>query len=247
MTQAMHHRTSGLTFDPRTKLAMLLAANLLMVVHADVRVEAVMAALLLTPLFLSGATRTGLRLGGLYAALLAVEWWAGSVMAVDGAGAAASDAVQAVGVLAAGMRMMTPCLIAGTVAFRTTSVSEFTCAMRRMRVPESVVVPCMVVVRFFPTIAHDYRRIREAMALRGIARGRFAPLRHPVASLEHVLTPLLMNAAFVARDLSVAALTKGLGIRGERTCMTPIRMRRHDWIAMAACAAPFALAWGGAL
>ena len=48
--------------------------------------------------------------------------------------------------------MMMPCFITGAYAFSTTRVSEFVCALRRMRVPESVAIPCMVVIRFFPTI-----------------------------------------------------------------------------------------------
>ncbi|KFI50739.1 cobalt ABC transporter permease [Bifidobacterium biavatii DSM 23969] len=151
------------------------------------------------------------------------------------------------GLLSVGIRMMMPCLITGAYAFTTTSISEFVCAMRRMRVPEAIVIPCMVVIRFFPTIAHDYRQIRNAMALRGIAAGRFALVRHPVQSLEFIIVPLLMNATFVSRDLSVAALTKGLGIAGEHTCMTTIRMHWFDWAYMAMCTAPLALAIGGVL
>jgi len=60
------------------------------------------------------------------------------------------------------------------------------------------------------------------MALRGLASGRLALLRHPAQSLEFVLVPLLMNATIVSRDLSVAALTKGLGRPGRHTCITEI-------------------------
>lgn len=112
--------------------------------------------------------------------------------------------------------MMMPCFITGAYAFSTTRVSEFVCALRRMRVPESVVI------RFFLTIGRDYRRTRDAMALRGLVSGRLALLRHPAQSLEFVLVPLLMNATIVSHDLSVAALTKGLGRPGRHTCITEI-------------------------
>ena len=108
-----------------------------------------------------------------------------------------------------GVTMMLPCFITGAYTFTTTSASAFICAMRRMRVPEAVVIPCVVVIRFFPTIAEDYRQIRNAMALRGIAPGGWGLVRHPAQSLEYILIPLLMNATNVAQDLSVAALTKG--------------------------------------
>ena len=115
-----------------------------------------------------------------------------------------------------------------------------------MRIPETIVIPCVVCIRFFPTIHDDYHQIRDAMALRGIAQGTFALLRHPAQSLEYILMPLLMNATGVAQDLSVAALTKGIGIRGPYTCHTEIRMHGIDWAWMVICTVPLALGIGGA-
>ncbi|MBT1161408.1 energy-coupling factor transporter transmembrane component T [Bifidobacterium sp. SO1] len=258
---------SGVRLDPRTKLYLLLLANLLLFFHVDTRGEAIMVALFLLPLFVAGRWRNGLRLAVLYFALLALGLWSDTVT-LDGTGGgsggsligmmngsandggATSFAVttgHVAGLLSVGIRMMMPCLITGAYTFTTTSISEFVCAMRRMRVPEAIVIPCVVVIRFFPTIAYDYRQIRNAMALRGIAAGRFALMRHPVQSLEFIIVPLLMNATFVSRDLSVAALTKGLGVAGEHTCMTVIRMRWFDWTFMAVCTVPLALAIGGVL
>ncbi|AUE01096.1 cobalt ABC transporter permease [Bifidobacterium breve] len=113
--------------------------------------------------------------------------------------------------------------------------------MRRMHVPEAVVIPCVVVIRFFPTIAEDYRQIRNAMALRGISSGGWGIVRHPTQSLEYILIPLLMNATNVAQDLSVAALTKGPGREGEHTSHTKIRMTVIDWLVMIVVTVPLAL------
>ena len=267
--------SSARRLDPRAKLYLLLIANLLLFFHVDTRGEVIVVALLLLPLFVAGRWRAGLRLTIVYVLLLALGLWSDTVTmtgtgsgggsligaisagssdtAAAGGGTAAAPTTAFVtaghvaGLLSVGIRMMMPCLISGAYAFTTTTISEFVCAMRRMRVPEAVVIPCMVVIRFFPTVVHDYRQIRNAMAMRGIAAGRFALVRHPVQSLEFILVPLLMNATIVSRDLSVAALTKGLGIAGEHTCMTTIRMRWFDWGYMAVCTVPLALAIGGVL
>ena len=77
--------------------------------------------------------------------------------------------------IAVGIRMLLPCLITGAFAFTTTSPGEFTAALRRMHVPEAVIIPCIVVIRFFPTLREDYRHIRNAMgAARHTLRRRFA-------------------------------------------------------------------------
>lgn len=107
-----------------------------------------------------------------------------------------------------------------------------------LNLPESIIIPCAVVVRFFPTVGEDYRHIRAAMALRGIAAGRGALLRHPVQSLEYILMPLLMNSNNVAQDLSAAALTKGIGLPGRHTCMTELRLTAWDFLYPALCTLP---------
>ena len=142
-----------------------------------------------------------------------------------------------VSALAVGVTMMLPCFITGAYAFTTT----FARRDAAHHVPEAAVIPCVVVIRFFPTIAEDYRQIRNAMDLRGIASGGWGIVRHPAQSLEYILIPLLMNATNVAQDLSVAALTKGLGCEGEHTSHTKIRMTVIDWLVMIVVTVPLAL------
>lgn len=144
-----------------------------------------------------------------------------------------------------GIRMMLPCIITGAYAFSTTTVGELTSALRRMHVPESVIIPCAVVVRFFPTVQEDYHQIHNAMALRGIAEGKGALLLHPMQSLEYILMPLLMNGNNVAQDLSVAALTKGISLPGTHTCMTELHLTVWDFIYPALCTLP--LLWKGGI
>lgn len=175
--------------------------------------------------------RAGMRLSVLYFGLLAVD-----LFVVPRAGE--SVLLNLLSLVSVGVRMMLPCIITGAYAFSTTTVGELTAALRRMHLPESIIIPCAVVVRFFPTVGEDYRHIRAAMALRGIAAGRGALLRHPVQSLEYILMPLLMNSNNVAQDLSAAALTKGIGLPGRHTCMTELRLTVWDFLYPALCTLP---------
>ena len=182
----------------------------------------VMVVLFLLPLLAAARWRTALNFGVTYAVLTAL-----GMLDPDALGLPWLHVVSA---LAVGVTMMLPCFITGAYTFTTTSASAFICAMRRMRVPEAVVIPCVVVIRFFPTIAEDYRLVR-----------------HPAQSLEYILIPLLMNATNVAQDLSVAALTKGLGREGEHTSRTLIRMTVVDWLVMIVVTLPLALDIAGVI
>ena len=237
--------------DPCAKLYLLLLANLLLLFHVGTAAEAATTALCLLLFFLytQGGKPMLAALGhvaqrgfvvclvvwaALYFGLLAVD-----IFVVPRAGEGVL--LNLLSLVSVGARMMLPCIITGAYAFSTTTIGELTAALRRMHVPESVIIPCAVVVRFFPTVGEDYRQIRAAMALRGIAEGRGALLLHPMQSLEYVLMPLLMNSNNVAQDLSAAALTKGIGLPGRHTCMTELRLTVWDFLYPALCTLP--LVW----
>jgi energy-coupling factor transport system permease protein len=227
-----------LKLDPRTKLFFLLLANGVIFFHVNLLTEILIAVLLLLLLIFAGQWKKGIRLGGGYLLLFFI-----SSISSD-----YSDGVLATVVgMAYTLRIMMPCFMAGTYAFATTAVSEFLCALRKMHLPESVIIPFAVVIRFFPTIVEDYRQIRAAMQFRGIAVGNAALLRHPLQTMEYILIPLLMNANNVADDLSVAAITKGIGIQGEHTCAAVIGIQLKDIVAGAIMLTPYVLYFLGAL
>lgn len=226
--------------DPRTKLYLLFLSNLLLFFHTGIMVEIAFTSLVLLLYIFSNRRKTGIRLAILYAVLTCVE--AFLIPHVS-----EGILLNLLSMFAVGFRMILPCIITGAYAFSTTSMGEFVAAMRSMHIPESVVIPCAVVIRFFPTLKQDYRMIRDAMALRGITDGKGTLLFHPIRSLEYILMPLLMNASNVAQELSVAALTKGIGLEGRHTCMNPIHMQRYDYVCMFLCTVPFLVKGAGVL
>ena len=205
-----------LHFDPRVKLAMLVVANMMMFLHVG---------------SYAGKIALGMGMLACYAMCLGVDWLAAAV-------ADAAPWLHVPGALAAGGAMMLPCLIAGMSAFATTPPGELVAALRRLHLPDAVVIPAIVLLRFFPTIARDYRMIRCSMRLRGINVGGWAMLCHPMRSLEYVLVPLLMNAANAAHDLTVSALTKGLGRRRATSSSAMLHMQAIDWAMLALCCLP---------
>lgn len=224
-----------MALDPRAKLYLLLLANLLLFFHVDTATEAVMMALFLLPMFPAGRGKSALRFLAIYTVLLGMDLLLIPV--------AQGFVLNLVSLLSVGIRMMLPCLVTGAYAFTTTTPGELFCALRRMHLPEGPIITIAVVIRYFPTVWEDCRQICNAMVMRGIHVGP----RHPAQSLEYVLVPLLMNGNTVAQDLSVAALTKGLGLPGRHTSMTEIALRPADWAYMLLCTLPLGMYLGGVL
>ena len=225
--------------DPRAKLYLLLLSNLTLFLHVSLRAEILLVILLLFLFFLSGKLKSGIRMTIIYSALVGIDFFVIPV--------AEGLLLNFLSMLSVGIRMMLPCIISCAYAFSTTTVGEMVCGLRKLKVPECIIIPCVTVVRFFPTIAEDYRQIRSAMAFRGIAIGNVALLRHPAQSLEYILMPLLMNSNNVAQDLSVAAMTKGISLPGQHTSMIELKMTPFDVLYMLTCTIPFILFLGGVL
>lgn len=123
---------------------------------------------------------------------------------------------------------MLPVVIVGAYISGTTKVSEIICSLRRLHVPQWIVIPTSVLFRFFPTVRNDYRQIRKAMKFRGIATTTGDMVRHPVRTMEFIYVPLLSNATNVASDLASAALTRGLTDPGPKTSLVRVRFTPAD-------------------
>lgn len=225
--------------DPRTKLFFLFLANLLLFFHVPIRIEMIIVYLFLFPLTFSKQKQMGLHLFLFYTLLVAIDYLVVPI--------ATGIVLNFIGFLTSGIRMIMPCIISGAYAFSTTSPQEFISVLRKMHIPEQIIIPIIVVIRYFPTLKEDYTQIRYAMSLRGIAIGNMTFLRHPIEMLEYILIPLLMSSNTVAQDLSVAALTKGIGIQTKHTCMTTIQMTTIDYTYILVCSVPFLLYLGGIL
>lgn len=218
------HRTT-LVLDPRTKLAVLATANALVFLSTSFVLEVVLMVASLGLMASGGRGRTAAKLVCLFVALVAVE--ALIVPRLDGF---AAGLVMFIAVL---MRKIMPCLVLGLWILATTEVGAFLEAMRRMRVPENVVVPLSVAFRYFPTLRDEWGSIRDAMRMRGIG-----------LSFSHVMVPVMLSAATVSDELSAAALTRGIDRPGPHTSMARVGIGRADRAVMAVCLVGIATAFG---
>ena len=105
----------------------------------------------------------------------------------------------------------------------TTSVSEFVAAMDKMHITKKFTVPISVMFRFFPTIAEEYKNVRNAMILRGVET-----LRNPMKMLEYRMVPFLMSVVSIGNDLSASALTRALDAPTPRTNVCHIGFTWRD-------------------
>lgn len=226
----------GLLLDPRTKLLMLITVTSLMLSTGNGGVmnlvKPVLSALPFALLLSEGKWKTAAKYLLLYGVCFAFERLA--LYRMTGLAAFLTLALCSI------MTRFAPGIMMGAFLIASTSVSDFIAAMKRMRVPEKIVIPLCVIFRFFPTIAEENAAISDAMRMRGIRFGG----KHPGRMLEYRLVPLMISIVKIGDELSAAALTRGLGAPVRRTDICKIGFHAQDMIMAGICIACFALTLG---
>ncbi len=92
-------------------------------------------------------------------------------------------------------------------------------ALQRMRLPQAVTIPLVVMFRYIPTLRIEYRQIRSTMDIRGISDTVWKRVSHPLATIEYILIPLLMRCLKVTDELAASGTTRGLELEMQTICV----------------------------
>ncbi len=232
-TLSLPKKRNGLKLDPRTKLLLLLTVTTLMFSTGSEGTMGVLKFFLSLIPFLLLVLNRRYRTAGKYLLLYIVCFVMerAALMYLSGLPSFLIMAVTSV------MTRFAPGMMVGAYLVESTTVSEFVAAMERMHVTEKIIIPMSVIFRFIPTIAEEYRSIRDAMRMRGIRLGGNKPLE----LIEYRLVPLMVSIVRIGDDLSAAALTRGLGAPIRRTNCCEIGFHSLDIFLSIGCVSAFAV------
>lgn len=118
-------------------------------------------------------------------------------------------------------RRMFPCLMVGGMLIHTVSLKEFIVGLRALHVPQKLIIPISVTLRYFPAIKEEAGYIRDAMRLRSI-RG--------LQKAEALIVPLMVSATATAEELSAAAVTRGIEDPVKKTSLLELHISIWDWV-----------------
>ena len=105
-----------------------------------------------------------------------------------------------------------PIVMMGLWILRTTYMDDLMVALQRMRLPQAVTIPLVVMFRYIST-----------MDIRGISDTLWKRVSHPLATIEYILIPLLMRCLKVTDELAASGTTRGLELECKRYALRPIR------------------------
>lgn len=118
---------------------------------------------------------------------------------------------------------MLPCILAGLLIVRTSSMQKMIAAMRALHLPQGFTIAMSTTLRYFPAIKEEFLHIRAAMKLQNI----------PVSSrLECTVVPLMMSAVNTSDEIATAAVARGIDNPGKKTSIITLHMSVTDWLVM---------------
>ncbi len=216
-----------LAFDPRTKTILFFVAC---VYSYSVTAFLPLIAIVFfvnAILFASGKAGVAIKLFLFYTALHA-SWYVVSKIE--------SNAITlALMIILGVIRMFMPSIMAFLMLFLTTKISEFMSAFEKMHIPNLIMIPIVVMVRFIPTVKEEWNGISDAMAYRGINLSACGVLLHPLQTAEYVLVPLLFSCVHIMDELVAASMVRGLESDKKRACYFDMKLGIWDYIALLIC------------
>ncbi len=81
---------------------------------------------------------------------------------------------------------------------------------QKSRLPQSIVLILIVIIRFIPTISGEFRTIREAMRVRGFTGSFFKVIKQPLQTMEYAVVPLIFRSIKVGDELAAASIVRGI-------------------------------------
>ena len=83
--------------------------------------------------------------------------------------------------------------------------------MKKLHLPEQIIIPMSVIFRFFPTVVEEYNAIGDAMKMRGIRFGG----GKASAMLEYRLVPVIMCSVKDRGRIKCGSPDKRIGRSGQ--------------------------------
>jgi len=123
---------------------------------------------------------------------------------------------------------MLPGLLMGKYTLVSTDMSDLVYSLKKMKIPDEIVIPMTVMARFFYAVREDYSQIKDAMYLHGLTTKRL--IFNPLKLFEYRTVPLLMCLTRTADEVGISALTRGMEIGIRRSSISAAKIKGIDAI-----------------
>ena len=216
-----------LKLDIRTKIFILIIANILMFKMMSISMHLVIALCFSIYLGISSNFKRMIRFFGIYLFFTVYE--------VFFAHTATLQVLDSFLLLTALMfKTLYFPLCAGMALVSSSKVSELICFLRSIRLPKKMIIVLAVLYRFFPVLLTDYKLIKNSLKMKGIGVSRGYYLLHPFKFFEYIFVPYVIISTNIANELSVSCLCRGIDNEEKPTSYIELKFNKIDYLIMVA-------------
>ena len=104
-------------------------------------------------------------------------------------------------------------------------------AMRRLHIPESVIMVVSVMLRFFPVLRKDIGIMNQSIATRGFFPHLSDRLKSIPGYAEILIVPMVFRVTRIAESLSASAETRGIALKNRRESLYKLHFTLLDGLA----------------
>ena len=221
-----------LRLDIRTKIFILVIANILMFKMMTVPVHLIVALCFSIYLGISSSFKRMSRFFGIYLFFTAYEVFFAHTVTLQ--------VIDSFLLLTALMfKTLYFPLCAGMALVSNSKVSELICFLRSIKLPKKMIIVLAVLYRFFPVLLTDYKLIKNSLRMKGIGVSRGYYLLHPIKFFEYVFVPYVIISTNIANELSVSCLCRGIDNEEKPSSYIELKFNKSDYLTMVIVASAF--------
>ncbi|MDU1603077.1 MAG: energy-coupling factor transporter transmembrane component T [Clostridium sp.] len=203
-----------LSIDPRTKMLLIFIANIVAFTNSSVYIEAseIMAIAIL--LSFCGCRKSAVKWCIFFIILLVIQYYLIEIMP--------TFLAIMFSILAVYARKLLPCMMIGELIIKTVPVRLIILSLRKWNIPQKVIIPLSITIRYFPAIKEEIGHIRDAMKMREV--------RGVKRKVECIYVPILISAVNTVEELSAAAITRGIENPKPKTSFVDMNFHVQDYL-----------------
>lgn len=210
----------GSKYDLRTKLILLIGADILIFLGFDWLYQSLITLFFLVIIMSDGYKKSAIRYISFFVISLALEKAFAYVNM--------NFLLDLILFLLAIGRKFLPCIIAGKWILNSTSVSSAVATLQKLKLSRDSLIMISVIFRCLPTIKDEWSHINMAMKTRGINFNLINLIRKPTLIMEYFFVPLFVSVIEIGDELSQSAIIRGLDAPVNKTSRYLIKFKRKD-------------------
>lgn len=211
-----------LTLDVRTKLLLILYSSIVVFAFYSFWLETILIILLGTIQFLSKKSLVSLRLITLYVIFVLLQIFLLPKLT--------GTLLMMTSFFVVSFRRLFPCFLSGILLINTTTVSELTSGLSKLKIPRQIIIPLTVTLRYIPTVKEEFGYIKDAMKIRKFKIRKDKFFSDILQHIECYYVPLLVSASQISDELSTSAVTRGIENPCKKTFLHPCSFGKFDVI-----------------